>query len=148
MATHSSILARRIPMDRGAWRATVHGVPKSWAQLSKHSTAQHIHLYMCVCSVQPHGLYPARLLCPWVFPGKNSGVGCHFLLQGIFLTQGSNPNLLCLLHCQAHSLLLSHQGSPGDRNIYTKKMMVISNTDSAFATFSMCHILFSALCPY
>ena len=37
---------------------------------------------------------PARLLCPWDFPGKNTGVGCHFLLQGIFLTQGSNPQLL------------------------------------------------------
>ena len=40
---------------------------------------------------------PIRLLCAWDFPGKNSGVGCHFLLQGIFLTQGSNP---CLLHCR------------------------------------------------
>ena len=34
MATHSSILACRIPMDRGAWQATVHGVAKSWTQLS------------------------------------------------------------------------------------------------------------------
>ena len=41
------------------------------------------------------------------FPGKNAGVGCHFLLQGIFPTQGLN---LCLLHCQVGSLLLSHQG--------------------------------------
>ena len=31
--------------------------------------------------------------CPWDFPGKNTGVGCHFLLQGIFPTQGSNPGL-------------------------------------------------------
>ena len=43
-----------------------------------------------------------------VFPGKNAGAGCHFLLQGIFPTQGSNPRLL---HWQADSLLLSHQGS-------------------------------------
>ena len=35
-------------------------------------------------SLQPHGLEPARLLCPWDFPGKNPGVGCHFLFQGIF----------------------------------------------------------------
>ena len=41
---------------------------------------------------------PARLLCSWDFPGKNIGVGCHFLLQGIFPTQGSNPHLL---HWQA-----------------------------------------------
>ena len=40
-------------------------------------------------------------LCPWDFPGKNTGVGCHFLLQGTFLTQGSNPWLLpLLLHCR------------------------------------------------
>ena len=43
------------------------------------------------------------------FPGKNTGVGCHFLFQGIFLTQGSSP---CLLHWQGGSLPLSHQGSP------------------------------------
>ena len=35
---------------------------------------------------------PARLFCPWDFPGKNTGVGCHFLLQGIFSTQGSNQD--------------------------------------------------------
>ena len=49
---------------------------------------------LCVsCSVMsdslwPHGLQPAKLLCPWDFPGKNTGVGCHFLLQRIFLTWG------------------------------------------------------------
>ena len=48
---------------------------------------------------------PARLVCPWNFPGKNTGVGCHFLLQGIFPTQGSNPRLL---RWQADSLPLSH----------------------------------------
>ena len=49
------------------------------------------------CSVmQPHGLQPARLLCPWDSSGKNTGVGCHFLLKGIFPTWGSNPGLLQL----------------------------------------------------
>jgi len=48
-------------------------------------------------------------LCPGDFPGKNTGVGCHFLLQGIFLTQGLN---LCLLHWHAVSLLRSHLGRP------------------------------------
>ena len=42
-------------------------------------------------SLQPYGLQPARLLCPWDFPGKNTGVGCHALLRGIFLTQGVEP---------------------------------------------------------
>ena len=44
-------------------------------------------------TLRPHGLQPTRLLCPWVFLGKNTRVGCHFLLQGIFPTQGSNPGL-------------------------------------------------------
>ena len=48
----------------------------------------------------------ARLLCPWNFLDKNTGVGCHFLLQGIFLTQGSNPHFFHLLHWQAGSLPL------------------------------------------
>ena len=47
--------------------------------------------------LQPHGLQPARLLCPCDSPGKNTGVGCHSLLQGIFPTQGWNPGLL---HCR------------------------------------------------
>ena len=42
-------------------------------------------------SLQSHGLEPTSLLCPWDSPGKNTGMGCHALLQRIFLTQGSNP---------------------------------------------------------
>ena len=69
--------------------------------------------HMLSCSVisdslQPHGLYPTRFLCPWDLPGKNTGVSCHFLLQWIFLTQGSNPHLLCLQHWQVDYLPLSH----------------------------------------
>ena len=52
---------------------------------------------------------PARLLCPWDSPGKNIGVGCPFLLQGIFLTQGSN---LGPLHCRQILYQLSYKGSP------------------------------------
>ena len=63
----------------------------------------------CPTVLSPHGLQPTRLLCPLGFPGKNAGVGCYFLLQGIFLTQGSN---LSLLHWQESSLPLSHHGSP------------------------------------
>ena len=60
-------------------------------------------------SLRPHGLQPARLLGPWDSPGKNTGVGCHALLQGIFPTQEWNPGLM---HGQVDSLPLSHQGSP------------------------------------
>ena len=67
---------------------------------------------LCVCSVVsaslwPCGLQPPRFLCPWDFPGKNTEVGCHFFLQGIFLTQGLDSYLL---NWQADSLQLSHQG--------------------------------------
>ena len=54
----------------------------------------------------PYALQPARLICPWDSPGKNTGVGCQDLLQGIFLTQGSNPCLVHLLHWQMSSLPL------------------------------------------
>ena len=71
----------------------------------------------CPALLQPHGLQPTRLLCPWDFPGKNTGVGCHFLFQGIFLTQGLNSYLLQeIMHWQAGSLPLSHLGSPKKKN--------------------------------
>ena len=50
----------------------------------------------CLTLLQPHGLQPARLLCPWDFPGKNTGVGCYLLLQGIFLTQEWNLYISCI----------------------------------------------------
>ena len=62
--------------------------------------------------LQRPGLYPTRLLCPWNFPGKNAGVECHFLLQGIFPTQGSNLSLLHLLRWQTDSFPLGLPGKP------------------------------------
>ena len=59
-------------------------------------------------TVGPHGMWPTRLFCPWDFPAKKIGVGCHFLLQGICQTQGLNPYLLRLLYWQVDSLPLSH----------------------------------------
>ena len=76
---------------------------------------------MCACmfshsvasdSLQPLGQYPTSLLCSWNFLGKNIGVGCHFLLQGIFPTQRSNLLLFCVLHWQMDSLTPHHLGSP------------------------------------
>ena len=63
-----------------------------------------------------HRLQSTRFLCPWDFPGKDTGVGCHFLLQGIFLIQALN---LCLLHLQVDSLPLSHLGRPQVLTNYT-----------------------------
>ena len=55
-----------------------------------------------------YGLCPTSFLCPWKFLGKNTGVDCHFLLQGLFLTQRLNQHLLCFLHWQADSLPVRH----------------------------------------
>ena len=60
-------------------------------------------------SLQPHGLQPVRLLYSWNSPGKNTGLGCHSLLQGIFPIWGLNPGIL---HCRQILYCLSHQGSP------------------------------------
>ena len=144
MATHSSVLAWRIPgtgEPGGLPCMGSHRVGHNWHDLAAAAavlkeilqpkevyplyeflcfsifpclglnsfgglTGFYMHhlLYVCVvCSVTqscltllwPHGLEPTRLLCPWDFPGKNTEAGCHFLLQGIFLTQESNP---CVLH--------------------------------------------------
>src|SRR5574337_44455 len=51
---------------------------------------------LCPTLCNPMDYSPARFLCPWDFSGKNTGVGCHFLFQGIFPTQRSNPHLPAL----------------------------------------------------
>ena len=73
----------------------------------------HVGCFCCLVSKScPTLLRPPGLLCLGDSPGGNPGVGCHFLLQGIFSTQGSNPRLLCLLRCRWILYPLSHQGSP------------------------------------
>ena len=79
---------------------------------------------ICVCvlvaqimseSLRPHGLWPTRLFYPWDPPGKDTGVSCLSLLQGIFMAQGLN---LGLLHCSWILYHLSQQGSPIDIHAY------------------------------
>ena len=86
------------PESRGNSRNWAH----RWSEVALRSSVWGRHPTaddMCVShsvmsnSLRPHGLQPARLLCPWDSPGKNTGVGCHFLPQGIFLTQGSNRGI-------------------------------------------------------
>ena len=60
-----------------------------------------------------------RLLCPWDSPGKNTGVSCHVLLPGIFLTQGLNPGLP---HCRQILYLPSHQGRPKTQHSQINKI--------------------------
>ena len=87
------------------------------------------------------GLQPARFLCPWNFPGKNTGIGFHFLLQGIFPTQGSNLHLLSLLHWQADSLPLGATGtniqssnSPSGK--YPKEIKTLTWKDTCSSMFT------------
>ena len=69
-------------------------------------------------SLRPYGLLPIRLLRPWDFPGKSTGVDCHFLLQGIFPTQESNAGLL---HCRQILSQLSYKGSPNSQSYHSPK---------------------------
>ena len=106
--------------------SSVHELNTSWENSSYvspkiqlcHSSTDKWRMHVCVCSVTkswPTLCDPMDCRMPgscfWDFPGKNTGVGCYALLEGIFLTQESNPHFLCLLHWKADSLPLSHLGS-------------------------------------
>ena len=83
---------------------------KRWFHVSsKLSEIENVSCSALSNSLWPHGLESTRLLCPWNSPGKNTGVGSHSLLQGIFPTQGSNRGPP---HCRQILYHLSHQGSP------------------------------------
>ena len=80
-------------------------------------TCMHVCLLsgIVVSNLWPHGLQPTRLLCPWDSPGKNTGVGCHFLLQRIFPIEGSNPSLL---HWKVDSFTMGPPRKPPDFCVY------------------------------
>ena len=129
-------------MDGGAWQATVHGVTKSQTQLSgfhwgskaimltpERLSVTKIFYVPVTCQVPGEAVrlvkslsrvrlfatlwtVAPRLLRPWDFLGKNTGVGCHFLLQGIFLTQGSNSGLP---HCRKTPYIWATRVSPGHK---------------------------------
>ena len=88
------ILAWRIPTDRGAWRVPLFATPRIVAR---------------------------QLLCPWGFSRQEYWMGCHALLQGIFLTQGCNPGLP---HRRRVLYCLSYHGSPNKRVDITKENRV------------------------
>ena len=83
MTTHFCILACRIP-----WTEEPGDLPSPWGHKESEMTEQLTHCCSCCYvtsvvsnSVQPHRWQPTRLPLPWDSPGKNTGVGCHFLLQ-------------------------------------------------------------------
>ena len=122
----SSLSSEPVTNDCHRW-ATANRAP-----LFRRGSCKMLALSVCVLSrsavsdpLQPQGLEPARLLCPWNFPSKNTGADCHFLLQGIFPTQGLNPCLLHLLPWQVDSLpLLQKQiGNSDSNNEYFRDMI-------------------------
>ena len=83
-----------------------HSMDVPWLYLTKFLLSEFTQSCLTLCD--PMNCRPTRLLHPWDFPGKSTGVGCHFLLQGIFPTQELNPGLR---HCRQMLYPLSHQGS-------------------------------------
>ena len=101
-------------------------------------------------TLRPHGLQPSRILCPQDSPGKNTGVGCHFLLQGIFLSQGLNPCLLQLLNWQVASLPLVPPGSLGSNltcTIYSHLTCIIQASDLTLLCLSFLKYFFVIKIP-
>ena len=78
----------------------------------------------CLTLCNPMDCSPARLICPWNSLGKNTGVGCHSLPQGIFLSRESNPGLL---HCRQILYNLSHQGSPSPCLLVAQSCLTLCN---------------------
>ena len=95
------------------------------------------HRSFCVCvshlvvsdPLPLHGLQPTRLLCPWNSLGKTTGVDCHFLLQGIFPTQGLKPRSPAL---QADSLPTESPGKP----LFGRQELCLMPTILKFRTVS------------
>ena len=131
MATHSNYSCLKNPMDRGAWWATVHGVVKSRTWLSNLHSLRELATQWRSQQLLEGGfgfLTTVKVLvaqsCPTLgdpmgcslprssFQGKNTGKGCHFLLQGILPTQRLNLGLLKRRQTLYH---LSHQGGPAVR---------------------------------
>ena len=104
-ASHFVLPFRGERMDRGAW-IWAFWVPKLLVSDNIPADCCFIDK-LCFTLTDPKDFSLPGSSVHGIFPGKHIGVGCHFLLQGIFLTQGSNTSLLQWL---VDSLQLSHQG--------------------------------------
>ena len=116
----------------------VQGPPRYSRSLSSSRSGYACMLSRSVMSdsLQPCGLWPARLLCPWNFPGKDTGEGCHFLFQEIIVTRGHpgiQPGFLLAPALQVDSSPLSHRGSP----FLTCKLNIIPITHLGFLIYKI-----------
>ena len=130
VAARSQMTFLPMPAD-GGQRAHQRGRRALWPQVpvyepgseGSYSIFWQFLLCVCVCvhliavvsdSLLPHGLQPARLLCPWDSPDRYSGVGCHALLQGNLPDPGIEPRSPSL---QADSLLSGPPGKPENTGV-------------------------------
>ena len=118
---------REMVKDRETWHAAVHGVAKE-SRMTEPLNNSKLHCGPA-CSVmsnslQPHGLWPASLRCPLNFPSRNTGVDCHFSLQGIFPDPKIKPTYPASPALQVNSLLLNHRGSLPDTTQILKYSLI------------------------
>ena len=86
----------------------------------------HVLSHSVVSNALLHGLQPTRLLCPCNFPGKNTGVGCHFLLQRVIPTQGSNPYLLQFSYTTGRFFITEPPAKPPNSNMLRQMKLCIT----------------------
>ena len=111
-------------------------LPPSSGPQSKSFSVSH----SVVCDYSgSHGWQPARILCPWDFPGKNTGISVHALFKGIFLIQGLN---LGLPHCRQILYHLSQKGITNCSSIWyplSVNLLFIVSGDSTLICFLLCY---------
>ena len=98
-------------------------IKKLWKAHAMEYCSCYFVTKLYVILLRPQGLQLTRILCPWDFPGKNTGVCCHFLLQGVFLTQREKSRFL---HWQADYLPLTHEGNPVEYYSVIKMNKIVS----------------------
>ena len=108
-----------LPSHKKEWNLTIcnnmdgsRGYCAKWNKSDRERQMLCVFVCVCVCVFLFSRVWlfaTPWILCPWNSPGKNTGVGCNFVLQEIFPTQGLNSGLL---HCRQILYHLSHQGSP------------------------------------
>ena len=104
-----------------------------------------VQLLSCARLLRPHGLQPTRLLNPWDSSGKSTRVGCHFLLQGIFLTQGSSLYCRQILYQLSHEARLSISSLFSPRRLYVSRNLSVS---SRFHSLLAYNCLSQSLCLF
>ena len=116
LTTTSTRKQRRCPL-------TDVSIEKQWKVYAMEYCSCYFVAKLYLTLLRPQGLQLTRILCPWDFPCKNTGVCCHFLLLGIFLTQRLNP---WLLHWEADFLPLTHQDNPVEYFSVIKMNKIVS----------------------